>query len=155
MLSQELETFTIVLLSTFFNPLPFVVTSLFYWALYDNIWSPQFLGMMWRMRKQSIPGPLFEEERPGIEALTSTHRFLTKTTDARLQSFLSTKLIKRQIDCYISWQLDSPLCTTLSFLRNAAFLNITRNCSDSSDSSGGSSTSSGVKACSLRTASIK
>ncbi len=53
MLSQELEAFTITLLSTFFNPLLFVVTSLFYWALYDNIRSPQFLGIMWRMHKQS------------------------------------------------------------------------------------------------------
>ena len=26
------------------------------------------MGIMWRMRKQLIPGPLFEEERPGIEA---------------------------------------------------------------------------------------
>ncbi len=32
MLSDRLETFTIELLSTFFNPLPFVVTSLLYWA---------------------------------------------------------------------------------------------------------------------------
>ncbi len=30
MLSDGLETFTIELLSTYFNPLPFVVTSLFY-----------------------------------------------------------------------------------------------------------------------------
>ncbi len=37
-------------------------------VLLSAIRSPQFLGIMWRMRKQSIPGPLFEEERPGIEA---------------------------------------------------------------------------------------
>ncbi len=63
MLSDRLETFTSELLSAFFNPLPFVVTS-----LHNTIVSelPTFLGTRWRMRKQSIPGP--SSVRPGIEA---------------------------------------------------------------------------------------
>ncbi len=66
MLSAGLETFTIELLSTSFNPLPFVWRHCFTEHIRCYPQTPQFLGIMWRMRKQSIPGP--SSVRPGIEA---------------------------------------------------------------------------------------
>ncbi len=84
--SDGLETFTIELLSIHFRSLRHHVLL----SIYDVIQSPQFLGIMWRMRKQSIPGP--SSVRPGIEAKLR-HTSLNSKIHTPLHSLLKSASI--------------------------------------------------------------